>query len=153
VTLPLLLLNSAGEGPPFGAWTDGVGIALWALGFLLETTADFQKYAFKSDAANKGRFIDAGLWRFARYPNYCGEIMLQVGVFVGCCAVFSGADWASVVAPLFTALLLLGVSGVPLQERQAAERWGGDAAYQEYKRRTWLLLPLPRPAFLRRRAA
>lgn len=65
------------------------------------------------------------------------------GVWLVACAVFSGAEWASVVSPLFVMLLLLRVSGIPLQEQQARSRWGGDPAYEEYRRRTWLLLPLP----------
>lgn len=65
------------------------------------------------------------------------------GVWLVACAVFSGAEWASVVSPLFVMLVLFRVSGIPLQERQAQARWGADPAYQEYRARTWLLLPLP----------
>ena len=41
-------------------WTDVVGLLAWLLGFALEVTADFQKYAFKQDPANKGKFISTG---------------------------------------------------------------------------------------------
>ena len=41
-------------------WTDIVGLVAWLLGFALEVTADSQKYAFKQDPANKGRYIDTG---------------------------------------------------------------------------------------------
>lgn len=37
-----------------------MGLVAWLLGFALEVTADFQKYAFKQDPANKGRYIDTG---------------------------------------------------------------------------------------------
>ena len=146
VSLPLMLLNSASNNPEMGAWTDILGILLWVIGFLVETTADFQKLAFKSHPENKGKFINTGLWRFARYPNYFGEICLWIGVFLGCCATFTGAEWASVASPLFVAGLLLFVSGVPLQERQAQERWGNDPAYVAHRAKTNLLVPLPRPA-------
>lgn len=143
VSLPLLLLNGyPGPGPGI-SWTDVIGVFLWAMGFIIETVADLQKSAFKMDAANRGKFIDRGLWAWARYPNYFGEMMLWWGAFLGCSAVFQGADWAAVVSPLFVAFLLLFVSGVPLQERQAMARWGEDPEYRAYRERTFLLLPLP----------
>ena len=37
--------------------------------------ADNQKKAFKMDPANKGRFIDVGLWARCRHPNYVGEMV------------------------------------------------------------------------------
>lgn len=70
--LPLLLLNSDDANPGL-RWSDVLGVALWAVGFLMETTADFQKLIWKRNPDNKGRFIDTGLWSYARYPNYCGE--------------------------------------------------------------------------------
>jgi steroid 5-alpha reductase family enzyme len=151
VSLPLLLLNSASDNPEFGAWTDVLGQILWAIGFLVETTADFQKLAFKSNPQNKGKFINTGLWKYARFPNYFGEICLWIGVFLGCCATFTGAEWASVASPLFVAVLLLFVSGIPLQERQAQERWGNDPAYVAHRTQTNLLVPLPIPVSWRKK--
>jgi hypothetical protein len=69
VTLsPLLLLNTASAGGPARiVWSDGVGVALFAAGLLIEAIADGQKFAFKMDPANKGRFIDSGLWTYSRW--------------------------------------------------------------------------------------
>lgn len=108
VCVPLLLLNTSPSNPAL-AWTDGLGVALWAVGFVVETTADFQKFAFKQDPANRGRFVDVGLWRWARYPNYGGEMLVWWGTLLGCCAPFRGADWAAVASPLFVMFLLLCV--------------------------------------------
>lgn len=41
-------------------WSDFVGLALWLIGFGLEASADLQKYLFKQNPANKGRYIDTG---------------------------------------------------------------------------------------------
>ena len=142
--LPLLLLNSTDFNPGL-RWTDVVGVALWALGLLCESTADWQKFAWKRDPANKGRFIATGLWGLARYPNYFGEMLVWWGAWLTACAAFRGAEWASVLSPAFVTALLLCVSGVPIQEAQARARWGGEEAYRQYRAATWLLLPLPKP--------
>ena len=59
-----------------------------------------------------------------------------------CTPAYQGADWACVASPVFVITLLLCVSGVPLQERQAQARWGADPAFQAWRARTWLLFPL-----------
>jgi steroid 5-alpha reductase family enzyme len=68
VTLsPVLLLNTASLGGPARlVWSDFVGVGMWALGLGIEAVADAQKFAFKMDPANKGKFIDTGLWSYAR---------------------------------------------------------------------------------------
>ena len=44
-----------------GLWpSDIVGGVMWAVGFVCECLADFQKYNFKQDPKNKGKFIDVG---------------------------------------------------------------------------------------------
>jgi steroid 5-alpha reductase family enzyme len=141
-SLPLLLLNASGANFAWG-WADAVGVAAWAAGLAIEATADWQKQAFRSDPVNRGRFVDVGLWRLARYPNYFGEMLLWWGAWLACSPAFHGAQWLSVLCPAADAALLLFVSGVPLQERQARERWGGTEEYERYVRSTRLLLPLP----------
>ena len=45
------------------------------------------------------------------------------------------------VSPLFTALLLLKVSGVPMVEKAGAKKWGDDKAYNAYMSGTSMLIP------------
>ena len=59
------------------------------------------------------------------------------------CPFLHGAAFAVVIGPVFITLLLLFVSGIPLLEKSANEKYGGDAAYRDYKRRTSILVPLP----------
>ena len=40
--------------------------------------------------------------------------------------------------------LLIKLSGIPLLEAKADKKWGGQADYEEYKRRTPVLLPFGR---------
>ncbi|KAG2438330.1 hypothetical protein HYH02_011026 [Chlamydomonas schloesseri] len=142
--LPVLCINGGRSPVPLGP-LDALGIAVYGLGMALEVTADWQKAAWKARPENKGRFIDEGLWSLSRHPNYCGEMMIWWGVFLTCAPGF-GAAWqyVSVASPVVVMLLLRYVSGVPLLEEMGEKRWGSEPAFQEYKARTNLLLPLPR---------
>ena len=119
------------------------GALVWLAGFALEATADVQKSRFRADPANKGRFIAGGLWSWSRHPNYFGEIVLWVGVALIAVPVLDGWQWVTLVSPFFVALLLIKVSGIPLLEKSAGERWGGQDDYEAYKRATSVLVPRP----------
>ncbi|MFM7069915.1 MAG: DUF1295 domain-containing protein [Actinomycetes bacterium] len=124
-----------------GAW---VGAAIWLIGFSVEVVADRQKRAFRADPANDGGFIRTGLWAWSRHPNYFGEIVLWVGVAVAAAGGLTGSQWVTVaVSPLFVTALLTKVSGIPLLERRADERWGLDDDYEAYKAATPMLIPRP----------
>jgi steroid 5-alpha reductase family enzyme len=118
-----------------------VGALIWVLGFAIEVTADSQKSRFSADPQNKGKFIQTGLWSRSRHPNYFGEIVLWIGVAVIALPVLQGWQWVAMISPVFVTLLLTRVSGVPLLEQKADKKWGGQADYEEYKKRTPVLIP------------
>lgn len=121
-----------------------VGFLVWALGFAFEVVADTQKSRFRADPANKGKFIHTGVWAWSRHPNYFGEIVLWIGVAIITLPVLRGWQWVTLISPVFVTLLLTRVSGVPLLEKRADEKWGGQDDYEAYKERTPVLIPRPR---------
>jgi len=144
-------INSRPSQPMLG-WLDGVGIAIWALGFGIEVTADHQKTEWRKLPSSKGRYIDVGLWRYSRHPNYFGEFTLWCGQFLLCATAFAGNDtqgvfigagWLCAISPMFVYVLLNYISGVPLLEQSSDKRWGHEAAYQRYKKETWAFFLLP----------
>jgi len=122
-----------------------IGALVWAFGFALEVIADSQKDRFRMNPENRGRFISTGLWALSRHPNYFGEIVLWAGMALIALPVLRGWQWVSLISPLFVALLLTRVSGIPMLERRADEVWGGDEEYEAYKARTPVLIPRIRP--------
>lgn len=117
------------------------GLLIWALGFGIEVAADAQKSRFNSDPNNKGKFIRTGLWSRSRHPNYFGEITLWVGVAVIALPVLQGWQWIALISPIFVTLLLTRVSGIPLLEKKADQKWGGQEDYEKYKKNTPVLIP------------
>jgi steroid 5-alpha reductase family enzyme len=120
-----------------------VGFLVWAFGFAVEVLADTQKSAFRADPENKGKFIQTGLWAWSRHPNYFGEIVLWIGVAIIALPVLRGWQWVTLVSPVYVTLQLTRVSGVPMLERRADEKWGGQEDYEAYKERTPVLVPRP----------
>ena len=120
-----------------------IGFLVWLIGFGVEVIADRQKSAFNAMPENKGKFISSGLWSWSRHPNYFGEIVLWIGVAIIAFPVLRGWGWVTLVSPVFIILLLTRISGIPLLERRADQKWGEEAKYQSYKTRTSVLIPLP----------
>ncbi len=118
-----------------------LGSLVWIFGFVFEVIADSQKSRFNSDPANKGKFIDSGLWSYSRHPNYFGEIILWIGIAIIAIPVLQGWQWVAMISPLFVILLLTRVSGVPQLEKKADNKWGGQEDYETYKRNTPVLIP------------
>ena len=137
-----LAIITGGNRVPLGI-VGYVGIAIWTTGFLIEVVADRQKSAFKADPANTGKFINTGLWSWSRHPNYFGEIVIWIGMAVIALPVLQGWQYATLISPVFVIFLLTKVSGVPMLEKSADERWGGQDDYEDYKRKTPVLILKP----------
>jgi steroid 5-alpha reductase family enzyme len=147
ITVWVLLIPSlmAFRAPADVSQLASIGCVVWLLGFVIETTADFQKYAFSQNSANKDKWIESGIWRYSRHPNYFGEILVWVGVYIVTLAALDiPQSLIGLVSPLTIIALLLFVSGIPPLEKAADKRWGELPAYKTYKRRTSTLVPLPK---------
>ena len=110
---------------PLGA-VGAVGAGIFGLGFVIETAADRQKQRFRTNPENFGRFIHSGLWAWSRHPNYFGEVVLWSGIALIALPGRSGWQHVTLISPVFVYLLLAHVSGIPLLESRAADKWGQE---------------------------
>ena len=137
-----LAIITAVEQAPL-EWLGIIGIVVWVAGFAIEVVADRQKSTFKRNPANEGRFITTGLWAWSRHPNYFGEIMLWTGIALMAIPILSGWRWVVLISPVFVAVLLTRISGIPMLERRAEQRWGDQADFRTYTDTTPVLVPRP----------
>lgn len=116
-----------------------VGVIFMASGILIEFFADIQKT--KAKKKNPKRFVSTGLYWFVRCPNYFGEILLWTGVLISGWNVYDTVlKW--VVALLgYIGILYVMFSGTRRLEIRQDRNYGEDPEYQEYKKKTPILLP------------
>ncbi len=143
VALPLSLMNIYGGAAGLSALVV-LGFVLWGIGFFFEAVGDQQLARFVKDPSNKGKIMDRGLWRYTRHPNYFGESLMWWGLALSSAATLlplTGIPFALLpfLGPILITFLLLKVSGVPMLEK----RFAGEPAWETYKAKTSVFLPLP----------
>jgi len=118
-----------------------LGVAIWALGLSIETIADQQKFAFRQNSANDGQFIQTGLWKQLQHPNYFGEILCWLGIFICAIPSLENWEWLAIISPIWITFLLIFVSGIPLLKKASNKKYGSLKSYQTYQKNTPLLIP------------
>lgn len=101
---------------------------------MLQGTADIQMHRFRKNRT--GTFIRTGLWKYARHPNYLGEILMWWGVALAVVSVHPDA-WYLCSGAVANTLLFLFVS-IPMADKRQSAKPG----FAEYKRQTHMLLPI-----------
>ncbi|UJR33438.1 hypothetical protein I4U23_020883 [Adineta vaga] len=139
--LPTLYLNEKRVDKALTK-TDFIGWGIWLFGFLFEVIADRQKMTFKNDLNNKGKFINTGLWKYSRHPNYFGEICAWFGLYFASSHMLVGKERLfGLLSPVFVTGLLSFLSGIPILEKQAMKAFGNDSNYRTYRKKTPVLIP------------
>ena len=117
-----------------------IGIIISFLGFLLELKADSEKNAAKK--INPKRFVDSGLYKIVRCPNYFGELMFWIGNFIGGIKIYDGFfQWFISLLGLILIIYVM-FSGARRIEMRQNKSYGKDPEYRKYIKTTPILIPI-----------
>ena len=116
-----------------------IGAAVMVLGITLESAADIQKN--KAKKVNPRRFVDTGLYRIVRCPNYLGEMIFWTGVMISGIGAVSGIGQWIVVLVGYIGIIFVMFSGARRLEIRQNKNYGKDPEYQKYVKTVPILLP------------
>lgn len=136
-TSPVLFRLESGKGTGTAVI---IGIIISVAGLIIESLADIQKSRAKK--VNPGRFVDTGLYRIVRCPNYFGEMLFWTGVFVsGFGAVHGVWQWVAVLTG-YLGIIYVMFGGARRLEIRQNKSYGKDPEYQAYVKKTPIMIPL-----------
>ena len=100
---------------------------------VLQGAADYEMHRFRSRGT--GGLIGEGLWKYARHPNYLGEILMWWGTGLSFAA--AGGSFLYLAGALVNHLMFLFIS-IPMADKRQSQKEGWD----EYRARTRALIPV-----------
>ena len=115
-----------------------LGVIIALLAVIIETVADVQMHMFKKISSNALLVCDKGLWKNSRHPNYFGEILFWIGIWMIGTSFYKDPNWILIFSPIIVFLLFVAVS-IPMMEKRQLEN---KPAYKEYMENTNMLLPI-----------
>ena len=101
---------------------------------LLQLVADTQMHHYRANRTT--RFIRTGLWKYARHPNYLGEILMWWGVGLSVFITMPGRIY--LLAGAFVNTLMFLIVSIPMADKRQSKK----AGFEEYKASTHMLIPL-----------
>ncbi len=117
------------------------GALVTLTGLVIETLADKQIDAFlarKKAGTESAPFLNTGLFRYSRRPNYFGETL----VWWGFALMVLGAPYGylALIGPLTITYIVIKITG-PMLEKIFIEKYGEE--YITYMNKTSYFIPLP----------
>lgn len=115
-----------------------VGSLISILAVVLQIISDKQMRDFKKDVLNKNKIMNLGFWKYSRHPNYLGEVMFWIGLYVMALSVNDIPSWL-ILSPISMLVLFVFISCPMMDERSLNKRPG----YKDYMKKTSQILLLP----------
>ncbi|KAL3902499.1 MAG: hypothetical protein SGILL_010800 [Bacillariaceae sp.] len=139
--LYVLRASAAGDVASNSILKVGTGMA-WG-GAILEAIADYQKFFKKlkqKDKDDKFEGPTSGVYQLTRHPNYSGEVLFWVGIFVSGTPFLASAGsvvnkvvgWTCSVLGVYGIVGLMSGASKRLDEKQK-ENYGGQEKYDSYR--------------------
>lgn len=132
--LPLFYIMASTN--PVSIWEYIVALVVFAA-VVLEWISDEQLRNFKKHGG-AGLNMDRGLWSLSRHPNYLGEILYWLGLFLFVPAGNMGSSVYYTVIGFVSMVVLFRFISIPMMEKRNLRNKKG---YEEYRKRVGMLVP------------
>lgn len=113
-----------------------IGMVICIGAATLQLFADMQMQKYRKSGQHG--LIRTGLWKYARHPNYLGEILMWWGIAIQAVSVMPSRWWL-IAGALANTIMFFTVS-IPMADKRQSAKDG----YAEYKAATRCLLPVPK---------
>lgn len=135
-TMPaaVFVVRNVRPGPHVGIY---VASAVCILVAMCQGIADLEMRSFRRNKT--GSFIRTGLWKYSRHPNYLCEILMWWSVALGVVSVFPEIWMFLIIGAAVNTVMFLVIS-IPMADKRQSQKPG----FEEYKKSTRMLLPIPR---------
>jgi steroid 5-alpha reductase family enzyme len=130
VGFTIFSFNTVNDGNKINLPTFIVGSIIMIFSTLYEAIADQQLFNFKKNPENKGKCLNHGLWYYSRHPNYFGESIFWVGVYI---VNLSAIIYYSIFGSIVMIYTINFISGTPITEKNIQVR---SEDYKKYIRTT-----------------
>lgn len=117
-----------------------IGALISLGGALIEAEADREKSEQKKSEPDKVAM--KGLFRICRCPNYFGELLMWLGVFVGGLTTYRGIGQFLMALISFIAICIIMFNGAQRLEKRQSARYGDDPEFNHYCDTTPIIIPL-----------
>ena len=101
------------------------------LAVIIETIADEQMRSFRTNKKNEGITMNKGLWKYSRHPNYFGEVMFWVGLYLMAFLSIKTPFWL-ILSPISMIILFIFISCPMMDNRSLKKR----SDYKHYMNNT-----------------
>ena len=112
-----------------------LGFLISLLATVIQLIADEQMRKFKL-TSKPGEYINNGLWKFSRHPNYFGEITFWMGLWIMQMSVCPEIWWTAIGFVAMLCMFLL--ASIPMMEKK---NLNSKVGYQSYKKNVSVLIP------------
>lgn len=133
--MPTLIVFIALLPAYFGIVSKGSLNILTMLGFtisiasvFIQAVSDFQMDLFKKNKPFSNEFIDRGLWRYCRHPNYFAEVLFWWGIWILQMGI-NPKIWMTIIGPIVVTILFIFIS-IPMMEKHILSSKPSYSVYQ-----------------------
>ena len=105
-----------------------IGFIISIASVFIQAVSDFQMDLFKKNKPFSNEFIDRGLWRYCRHPNYYAEVLFWWGIWILQMGI-NPKIWMTIIGPIVVTTLFIFIS-IPMMEKHILSSKPSYSVYQ-----------------------